>query len=526
MGEHELQRRLSRVVVTSGRPWVWAAVAAVGLSVVFAALLSTRLLPSQTVGAVDDLGELVAGLLGGLGAAFACVRARSSRQKRLAVTWGLVAAGVWAWALGEAVWSVYELALKEEVPFPSAADGGFLAMPVLAGAGLLLWPTSRAGRRDRISALLDGVIIASALLMLSWSLNLVATGGTNDLLATVIGAAYPLGDVLLASLAVLLLSRAEPGNRLSLVLLTCGVIALAVADSAFMYGTANGSYASGDLLDVGWVAGFLAIGVAGLAIRMTPTGSRDGSPIAPGWPRLLLPYLPTAFATVIFFSRLYGGRLLHPVQITCALVIFLAGLVRQFLVLADNRRLLATVSASEDQLRHQAFHDSLTGLPNRALFADRVDHALRLAGRDHLPRSVLFIDIDNFKLVNDGLGHAAGDRVLMDAAARLTSCVRDSDTVARFGGDEFAVLLEGGHEPPEHVADRIVRELRGSVDIDGQSMTITASVGLVTHDPEHGTQDGEQLLAAADHAMYAAKAGGKDRFATSPAGRHRDRINA
>jgi diguanylate cyclase (GGDEF)-like protein len=114
----------------------------------------------------------------------------------------------------------------------------------------------------------------------------------------------------------------------------------------------------------------------------------------------------------------------------------------------------------------------------------------------------------------------------MDAAARLTSCVRDSDTVARFGGDEFAVLLEGGHEPPEHVADRIVRELRGSVDIDGQSMTITASVGLVTHDPEHGTQDGEQLLAAADDAMYAAKAGGKDRFATSPVGRHRDRINA
>jgi diguanylate cyclase (GGDEF)-like protein len=512
MGEHELQRRLSRVVVTSGRPWVWAAVAAVASSVAFAAVLSTRVVPPQTVGAVDDLGELVAGLLGGLGAAFACVRARSSRQKRLAVTWGLVAAGVWAWALGEAVWSVYELALKEEVPFPSAADGGFLAMPVLAGAGLLLWPTSRAGRRDRISALLDGIIIASALLMLSWSLNLVATGGSDDLLATVIGAAYPLGDVLLASLAVLLLSRAEPGNRLSLVLLTCGVIALAVADSAFMYGTANGSYASGELLDVGWFAGFLAIGVAGLAIRITPTGGRDRSPIAPGWPRLLLPYLPTAFATVIFFSRLYGGRPLHPVQITCAL--------------ADNRRLLATVRASEDQLRHQAFHDSLTGLPNRALFADRVDHALRLAGRDHLPRSVLFIDIDNFKLVNDGLGHAAGDRVLMDAAARLTSCVRDSDTVARFGGDEFAVLLEGGHEPPEHVADRIVRELRGSVDIDGQSMTITASVGLVTHDPEHGTQDGEQLLAAADDAMYAAKAGGKDRFATSPVGRHRDRINA
>ena len=251
MDEHELQRRLSRVVLASDRSWAWAATAAVGLSVAFAALLSTRLLPSQTLAAVDDLGELGAGLLGGLGAGIACARAHFSRQKRLALAWGLVAAGVWAWACGEAIWSVYELALKEPVPFPSAADAGFLTMPVLAGAGLLLWPTSRAGRRDRISALLDGLNIASALLLLTWSLNLVATSKSGDLLATVIGAAYPLGDVLLASLAVLLLSRAEPGNRLSLVLLTGGVLALAVADSAFMYGTANGSYASGELLDVG-----------------------------------------------------------------------------------------------------------------------------------------------------------------------------------------------------------------------------------------------------------------------------------
>ena len=513
MGEHVLPRRPP----ASRRPWAFGAVVAFGLSAGFAVLLHTRPLSTWGMTALDDLGTLAAALLGGAGAAVACVGAFRSGRRRLGLAWGLVAAGVWAWAAGEAVWSVYELVLQQPVPFPSAADAGFLAMPVLAGAGLLLWPAGRAGRGERISALLDGVIIASALLLLSWSVSLgAAWQGGSDLTAAVIGVAYPLGDVLLASLAVLLLSRAEPGDRAGLVLLTGGVLALAVADTAFLYGTADGTYASGDLLDVGWVAGFLAIGVAGLAHRPDQLPGPGRTATAPAWPRLLLPYVPTTFATVEVFGRLYTGHPLHPVQVTCALVIFAAGLLRQFLALAENRHLLATVRSSEEQLRHQAFHDPLTGLPNRALFADRIDHALRLAARDRLPRSVLFVDLDDFKQVNDGLGHAAGDRVLMDAGARLRACVRDGDTVARIGGDEFAVLLEGSDEPPERVAERIVRELRGLADADGRPVPVTASIGIATHLPGLGRQDAEELLAAADHAMYEAKSAGKDRYTTSP----------
>jgi diguanylate cyclase len=511
MGQRVLQQRSEHYEGV----WGSAAALAAALTAAFGVVLAAHPLTQDTLTAVDDLGQLGAALLGGAGAAYAAVRAFGAGQRRLGLTWGLLAGGVWTWAAGQAVWSWYELLLEEPVPFPSAADVGYLAMPVLAGAGLLLWPSARAGRGERLAALLDGVIIASALLLLSWTTSLGATwrAGGQDGLAVAIGAAYPLGDVLLASLVVLLLARAEPGNRTALLLLGGGVLALAVADSAFMYGTSTGSYASGALLDAGWFAGFLAIAVAGLATKAIPAPQSMNRPV-PGWLRLLLPYVPTAFATVDVFSRLYAGKPLHLVETSCALVVFLAGLIRQFLTLADNRQLLTIVRASEDQLRHQAFHDPLTGLANRALFADRVDHALRLAARDGLPTAVVFIDLDDFKLVNDGLGHAAGDRVLIDVAARLQACVRDSDTVARLGGDEFAVLLEGGHEPSEQLAQRIVEDLRALVDIDGEPVPITASVGLATYNRSTPGLTGTELLAAADQAMYVAKASGKDRCVT------------
>jgi diguanylate cyclase (GGDEF)-like protein len=511
MGQHVLPRQTPG----SARAWAWAAVLATVVTAGFGAVLVVRPLTEYPLTFLDDLGQLGAATLGGAGAAVASARAYHARDRRLGLTWALIAAGVWAWALGQAIWSWYELMLERPVPFPSAADAGYLALPVLAGAGLLLWPAGRARRRDRLSALLDGVIIASALLLLSWSTSLGATwrAGGQDVVAAAIGAAYPIGDVVLASIVVLLLARSEPGNRAALLLLSGGVLALAIADSAFMYTTSTNSYASGALLDAGWFAGFLAVGVAGLAAQPTATQS-SGTQGVPGWLRLLLPYVPALFATLDVFPRLFAGKTLHAVETGCALTVFLAGLFRQFLALADNRQLLATLRASENQLRHQAFHDPLTGLANRALFADRVDHALRLAARDGLPRAVVFVDLDDFKLINDGLGHAAGDRVLIDVATRLQACVRDSDTVARLGGDEFAVLLEGGHEPAEHIAQRIVEDLHAMVDIDGEPVPITASVGLATHRDRYLAQTPQELLAAADRAMYAAKQAGKDRWSS------------
>src|SRR5919199_205764 len=262
---------------------VAAAVAAVAV-LVFAVVLVTTPLGDDGMTAFTDLGQLAAAALGGTGAAVAALRAWRTDRQRLAVAWGLIAAGVWSWAWGEAVWSGYEVLLREEVPFPSFADVGFLGLPLLAGVGLLVWPAGAAGSRERLLALTDGALIGAGLLVLSWVTSLGATlaAGGASTTAVVIGAAYPVGDVVLTALVVVLLTRAAPTNRLSLLLLSCGLVCLAVADSAFMYGTSTGSYSSGGLLDAGWFAGFLAIGVAGPAMGASPV-PRTRRRSATGW---------------------------------------------------------------------------------------------------------------------------------------------------------------------------------------------------------------------------------------------------
>jgi diguanylate cyclase (GGDEF)-like protein/PAS domain S-box-containing protein len=163
----------------------------------------------------------------------------------------------------------------------------------------------------------------------------------------------------------------------------------------------------------------------------------------------------------------------------------------------------------ENQLRHQAFHDSLTGLPNRALFEDRVRHGVAQSLRDRQPLAVLFDDLDDFKTVNDSLGHAAGDDLLCQVAKRLDACTRGSDTAARLGGDEFAVLVgtEGGPaDTAVEVADRIHEALKRPFQIAGDEIFVHASIGIAMGDPGTSTED---MLRNADTAMYAAKASGK-----------------
>ena len=165
--------------------------------------------------------------------------------------------------------------------------------------------------------------------------------------------------------------------------------------------------------------------------------------------------------------------------------------------------------ALEEELKHQAFHDSLTGLANRALFHDRVEHALARQSRHRQPIAVLFLDLDDFKVVNDSLGHLAGDELLRAVADRLQGCLRTGDTAARLGGDEFAVLIEALTDPKEAagLAERIISSLGTPVPLEGQEIFVRASIGYAVSDQE--TLNAEELLRAADVAMYAAKAAGK-----------------
>ena len=220
-------------------------------------------------------------------------------------------------------------------------------------------------------------------------------------------------------------------------------------------------------------------------------------------------------------TRMFSGDVLHAdgdvrsveASVTSfAASAHLSGFVVNARDVSERRRL-------ERELSHQAFHDALTGLANRALFRDRVEHALASRGRSAEPLAVLFLDLDGFKGVNDSLGHSAGDLLLEQVADRLLAAVRPSDTVARFGGDEFAVLLEtidGGHDAVD-VAHRIGEQLREPLLIGDREVSIGASCGIAMYD---GHASADDLLRNADLAMYRAKSRGGSTFDVFEPGMH------
>ena len=181
--------------------------------------------------------------------------------------------------------------------------------------------------------------------------------------------------------------------------------------------------------------------------------------------------------------------------------------------------------ALEEQLRHQAFHDSLTGLPNRALLADRADHALARARRGGPQPVMLVVDLDGFKIVNDNLGHAAGDQLIAAVAARLAAGLRGGDTAARLGGDEFAVMLESVEsvEAAAEVAQRIQHLLSRPFTVEGGEVTVTASIGIAPGRPDHLAMD--ELLREADIAMYVAKGRGPGSHVVFQAVHHAARLD-
>jgi diguanylate cyclase (GGDEF)-like protein/PAS domain S-box-containing protein len=184
----------------------------------------------------------------------------------------------------------------------------------------------------------------------------------------------------------------------------------------------------------------------------------------------------------------------------------IGGLVRYVCVSRD----VTELKQRDEHFRHLAFHDALTGLPNRLLFRERLDHALKRATRDGGRLAVIFIDLNGFKEVNDSLGHEAGDHVLKEVASRFRELLRRSaDTVARYGGDEFLILIEDLKQPEQCVqlAHRVVAEIARPIDYREHAIRIGASIGMA-YFPEHG-HSSEALLKHADTEMYSAKLAGK-----------------
>jgi Amt family ammonium transporter len=183
---------------------------------------------------------------------------------------------------------------------------------------------------------------------------------------------------------------------------------------------------------------------------------------------------------------------------------------------------------AEDRLKHESMHDALTGLPNRALFHDRIERCLlRSRRRNHYKFAVLLLDLDRFKVINESLGHAAGDKLLITLSRRLQKCLREGDTavLARMGGDEFTVLLDDVRDYTDavRVAERIQESFAMPVDFDGQDISSTVSIGIVNGSEEY--ESAKDLLRDVDAAMYRAKAAGKARYAVFNATVHQTAVN-
>ncbi len=442
--------------------------------------------------AIDDIVLLV---LAVPAAVFSVIAARSA-QGRLRLAWVAMAIGVAAWAIGEAIWTHYELVLGE-VPFPSVADGFFLIFPVGACAALLLFPSEYAGPfRGRV--FLDGLIVAGSLFLVSWVtiLGPIYAAEATDRLLFVVSLAYPVSDVVVLTLAAVVLVRSGPEHRLTLTLLTVGLACIALSDSLFTYLSTKNEYASGDVIDIGWAAGLLLIAVAAAASRQT-THENSEAPELPGWASIWLPYAPLLLAAIVAAAKPSELLRSQPVEVIAGLLV-LAVLARQFLAVSENRRLLATVA-------EQALRDPLTGLANRALFNERLDQGMERRERDGVTVGVVAVDLNDFKLVNDNLGHPVGDDLLVGVASRLLNSVRSGDTVGRLGGDEFSVVVEGDPDAPYLIAQRVVEAFEQPFLVGEHELLMRPSVGLATADPDEPGLSAEELLRRADLAMYMAK---------------------
>jgi diguanylate cyclase (GGDEF)-like protein len=206
-------------------------------------------------------------------------------------------------------------------------------------------------------------------------------------------------------------------------------------------------------------------------------------------------------------DALHGLRSTERSVLTATVPVFAIGLLLLGLLTAMLARINRELARQAYEGEHNALHDALTGLPNRVLFADRLEHAISAAGRDPAPFSMLMMDLDRFKEINDTLGHSIGDLLLREIGPRLIPILRPGDSLARLGGDEFGLLLPGaGVEQAREVTDRLLAAMRAPFALGGLSVTVDASVGIVTY-PTDG-EDAGTLVQRADIAMYVAKGEG------------------
>jgi diguanylate cyclase (GGDEF)-like protein len=489
-----------------------------GAVLVVVCLDSTGVLSRDAEIVVDDVAQLSAGLVATV-SCFWFARRVTGPERRWRQLMGLGMAG---WSVGQAFWSYYQIFSDTPLPSPSWADVGYLVMPVLALPALLslaVEPPPHAEdplRHGSLVFFLDGLVVVGSLFILTWatSLGAVVHSVAPTVPAFAVAVAYPTTDLILVVIVVLLAVTQRVPRKLrgQLWLLGAGLVGFSASDSIFAYLVSTGAEEMPPLTNAGFIAGPLLVAVAAAAsVYDTPAHrlSRPDRSRTVERAHLLLPYgLVTLTGTVIAVQSALGDRI-DAVEASVAWIVLGLVLIRQMITLIQNTALIERFSAAQTELAYRAHHDPLTGLANRTLFGERLMGAMH-RHRDHgRPFALILIDLDDFKSINDSLGHFAGDRLLHALGERLRGCVRGTDTVARLGGDEFAVVVDAVGETPALVSQRILASLRQPFRIDGRLLSLGASLGVVEPGPDEAGLTADVLLHRADGAMYAGKRRGK-----------------
>lgn len=603
------------------------------LTIGFGVALALRVEGLMVADAIRGFGEAAAALI----AAIACMVSAARHDGRTRFAWVLLGTGALAWGAGEGYWAYYDVIQGAQLSFPSLADLGHLALVPLAVAGIAVFP-GRQRTASKVAFLLDGAILAGALVLISWAtvLGNVFHAGAQIGPSAVTGLAYPLSDIVLAVMALLLVGRTTGSARLPLLLVMAGVFANLLTDSASAYLTTVTTHGPEQILGTGWVAGFFLIALGAVRSSMVAGSASRPDERPPGRWTMVVPYIPVAVAAVIAVLKNVSGPpealLLWDLMVVVALVI-----VRQFIVIVDNQTLYQKVAQQtaalrdseehfrslvqnsgdvvvladadgvvrfvstsidrffaytstelvgqpfsgllhpddqpafagglkkaltasalpvavdcrfrhklgswthcevtitnllhrsssqalvlnirdvtdrkemEDRLAYLGAHDPVTNLPNRMAFRRLIDEALEKSAPGRAI-AVLALDIDDFKLVNDALGHRAGDDVLGMVGVRLGKIVSAGDVVARIGADEFGILMKTvlNEDQPSHLAERIFQHFRAPFKVEEREMVMRLSIGIAA---QAALEDkAENLMRNADIALNAAKTGGKGRY--------------
>jgi diguanylate cyclase len=429
------------------------------------------------VAVVGPVGSVVMSVFATSCAAGAARAAQGGQR----IAWIVLAIGLGGWAAGSAVWFYVSLGGTVPISNTAVADLGYVVLPLCALVAAVVAP-SRDGSRFGFALLLDGLLVAASV---SLVLGVLAIGHLAPaahavnfprMLLVSIAAVY----LALAVMALIVTRRAEPDWRLSPGLLTAGFAVIGMAGVMRIYGAHPDKF-----VILGWVCGIYLVALSAIASRPGPDlDTRPAQP--PSKLSMWLPYVPFSVAVVVAFVHYWPANRADAFLFSVGLVLIFTALARDLLTRDRKRRLLAAVSDA-------ALRDTVTGLANRRLLNERLAYAVQLYLHHAVPVSVLRVRVEDFKVVNDTLGYEAGDELLRSVGQRIRANVRVGDTIARMGGNEFAILVEDFPDVAAHVAERLARSFDSAVAIRDDRAYIRLSIGVASAGSEHSA-----LLTASD----------------------------